>query len=353
MSFVAAAIVGSAVVGGAASYMGGKEARKGQEAAAEMQAESFRFSKPYIERSYNQGEEAYNASLGQGAYSGKTYADANPYQTAGNNYIGNMGAMGAQGAYDLTQGGQGFGQNYNDMYAASQGDRMQTAQNYAMDNSGGLVNDAMRDDRRTLEENTLTGINQGASGSGNMNSSRAGVADAVANRAYDDRKADVTSTINQNLMSQSLGQQNQQFKDGMMANQGVQDSYLQGINAMGTMGDFMTGAGSNLRGFQQGQYNDQRARYEDNRDFALNQGIKYQQGILGKADYNSPQNPVSVTASPMAAGFGGAMQGAGIGMSAADYFGSSGGGGSGGGGSGGVGDLSTLNSRGGIYNGPK
>jgi hypothetical protein len=55
----------------------------------------------------------------------------------------------------------------------------------------------------------------------------------------------------------------------------------------------------------------------------------------------------------MAAGFGGAMQGAGIGMSAADYFGSSGGGGSGGGGSGGVGDLSTLNSRGGIYNGPK
>ena len=52
----------------------------------------------------------------------------------------------------------------------------------------------------------------------------------------------------------------------------------------------------------------------------------------------------------MAAGFGGAMQGAGIGMSAANYFGSSGGGG---GGSGGVGDLSTLNSRGGIYNGPK
>ena len=83
---------------------------------------------------------------------------------------------------------------------------------------------------------------------------------------------------------------------------------------MGTMGDFMTGAGGNLQGFEQNRYNDNRFRFEDERDFGLNQNIKYQQGILGQAQYQSPQNPMQVTASPMAAGFGGAMQGAGFGM---------------------------------------
>ena len=351
MAFIAAAVIGG-VIGGAGSYLGGKQAANAQRDAANMQSESFRFSKPYIERSYNAAETAYNDSLAGGAYTGKTLADPNAMQIAGNNYIGNMGAAGAEGAYNLTQSGQGFGQNFNDLYNASQDDRIKTAQDYALNNSGGLVDAAMRNDTRNLQENTLTGINQNASGTGNINSSRAGVQDAIANRAYDDRRADVTSTINQNLMGQSLDQQNQQFKDRMMANEGMSSAYRQGINSMGTMGDFMTGAGANLRGFTQGRYNDDRARFEDSRDFALNQGIKYQQGILGQADYNSPQNPVQVTASPGAAAFGGAMQGAGIGMQMGNYYGGGGtaSGSTASGGGGGVGDLSTLNSRGGMWN---
>jgi hypothetical protein len=133
-------------------------------------------------------------------------------------------------------------------------------------------------------------------------------------------------------MDQSLSQQNQQFKDQMMANEGISGAYTQGINSMGTMGDFMTGAGGNLRSFEQQRYDDERQRFEGNRDFALNQGIKYQQGILNNADYNSPQNPVMQTASPMAAGFGGAMQGLGMGMKYANYQGGGGGGQTGGGG---------------------
>jgi len=319
MGFIAAALVGSAVIGGVGSYAGGKQAAKAQEEAARMQAASFEFSKPYIQRSYDSAETAYNDSLAAGSYDGKTLADPNAMQVAGNNYIGNMGAAGAEGAYNLTQSGQGFGQNYNDMYNASQGDRIQTAQDYALNNSGGLIDSAMRDSNRTLNEETLTGINEASSNTGNMNSSRAGIADAVANRAYDDRRADVTANVNQNLMDQSLSQQNQQFKDQMMANEGISGAYTQGINSMGTMGDFMTGAGGNLRSFEQQRYDDERQRFEGNRDFALNQGIKYQQGILNNADYNSPQNPVMQTASPMAAGFGGAMQGLGMGMKYANY----------------------------------
>ena len=322
MGFVTAAIIsgGSALAGGYMAGKAGKSAARAQKEAAEMQAEAFRFSKPYIERNYDSAEANLNNSLSAGAYTGKTYAGPNDMQLQGNNYIGNMGAMGAEGAYNLTQGGQGFGQNANDLYESSQADRMGIAQNYAMDNSGGLVNAAMRDDTRNLQENTLTNINQNASGTGNMNSSRAGVADAVANRGYNDRKADVTSNINEQLMNQSLGQQNQQFKDSVMANNGVSNAYSQGINSMGTMGDFMTGSGGNLQGFEQNQYNDNRFRFEDERDYGLNQNIKYQQGILGQATYQSPQNPIQQTASSSAAAFGGAMQGAGFGMDMYDRY---------------------------------
>ena len=332
MAFIAAAMIGGSVLGAAGGYFGGKQSAESQKYAADTQAEGFRFHKPYLERSYDSAEGYLGDSIGQGTYQGQTYANQNPYSAAGNNYMGNMGLMGAQGAFDITQAGQGFGQNYKDIYDASQGDRMQTAQDYALNNSGGLVDAAMRDDRRNLQENTLTGINQGASGSGNMNSSRAGVAEAVANRGFDDRRADTTSMINRDLMDQSLGQQNQQFKDQMLANQGMQQSYSQGINAMGAMGDFMTGAGSNLRGFEQGYMNDQQNRFQNDRDFALNQQIKYQQGILGNAVNNSPQNPVQQTASPLAGAFGGAMQGASAGMGFSDWYSGlpKGGGGSGG-----------------------
>jgi len=301
-----------AVAGGLMGANSASKDRKAQQAQLDAQMEGYNFSKPYIERSYDRAEGALNDSLDQGAYQGQTYANQNPYFSAGNHYMGGMGAMGGQGAFDVMQQGQGFAQNYADLYKQGGADRMQQAQDYAIANSGGLVNAAMRDDRRNLQENTLTGIDQAASGSGNMNSSRAGVAEAVANRGFDDRQADVTASINQNLMNQSLGQQNQQFRDQMMANQGLQQGYGQGINAMNSFGNMMTGAGNNFMNYQQGYLNDQRNRYENQRDFALDQNIKYQNGILGQAVYNSAQDPQGVTANKGAGFMGGAMQGAGI-----------------------------------------
>ncbi|MAJ57217.1 MAG: hypothetical protein CMI74_04020 [Candidatus Pelagibacter sp.] len=319
MGFVAAAIIGGGL-GAVGGYLGGREARKGQERALEAQMESFRFSKPYIQRSYDNAEDYLARSQEMGAYGGQTYAGMNPYSTLGNTYMGNMGLMGAQGAFDLSRTGQGFGQNYQTMFDEGGADRMGVARDYALANSQPLVDAAMRDDRRNLLENTMTGINLGASGSGNMNSSRAGVAEGVAMRGYGDRLADTTSMINADLMDKSLASQERQFRDRMLANEGLKGSYLTGINAMGAMGDFMTGAGRNFRNYDQGYLDDQRGRFERDRDFALDQQIKYQQGILGQADYNSPQNPVRVTASPFASAFGGAMTGSGMGMDIAKFL---------------------------------
>ena len=80
---------------------------------------------------------------------------------------------------------------------------MQGAIDYASgDRLDSLTKAAMRDPYRQLTESTLTGIDASASASGNMNSSRAGIADALAQRSYDDRSADVSAGIQDSLMTQ-------------------------------------------------------------------------------------------------------------------------------------------------------
>jgi hypothetical protein len=316
---IGAAIIGSAVLGGAASNSASKRASAAQDRATKANAEAFRFSKPYIGRSYDSAEGYLADAQNAGAYNGQTLAGPNRFQLDGNNYIGNMGRLGAANAFGITNTGSEFAGNYADLYGQSQQDRMGTAQQYALDNSQPLINAAMRDDLRNLQENTLTGINMGASAGGNINSSRAGIADAVANRAYDDRRADVSANIQDQLMRRNLTQQNTQFDQARQTNAGLQDSYLQGINSMGTMGDFMTGAGGNLQGYDQAALNDARAAFERNRDFGMDTQMRYQQGILGNAVYQNPQVQPNLHNSGAAA-FGGAMQGAGTGMEIAKFL---------------------------------
>ena len=319
MSFIAAAIVGSAVVGAASSRSASKSAAAAQDRATEASLEAFRFSQPYIEKSYDAAGGYLDDAQAAGAYQGQTLAAMNPYETAGNNYIGNMGMAGAGQAFGVTNQGANFANNYADLYGMSQQDRLGNAQQYAMNNSQGLVDSAMRNDYRTLTEQTMPGINMAASASGNINSSRAGVADALAQRSFNDRKADVTANIQDRLMDRSINQQEQQFKNAMDANYGLRGAYGDGINAMGSMGDFMTGAGGNLRNYDQLALSDAQAAFERNRDFGLDTQIKYQGGILGNAVYNNPTVQPNYHSSG-AATFGGAMQGAGHGMQIAKFF---------------------------------
>jgi len=313
MSWVATAVIGSALVGAASSRSASKSASAAQDRATEASLEAFRFSQPYIKDSYDKAGGYLTDVQDAGAYDGQTLAEMNPYEVAGNNYIGNMGMAGAGQAFGITNQGANFAKNYADLYGMSQQDRLADAQNYAINNSQPLVDAAMRDDYRTLTEQTMPGINRAASASGNINSSRAGVADAIAQRAFNDRKADMTASIQDRLMDRRIGQQEQQFQDAMKANYGLKGAYTDGINAMGSMGDFMTGAGSNLRNYNQLALDDARAAFERDRDFAFDQQLKYQGGILNNAVYNTPTVQPNYH-STGAATFGGAMQGAGFGM---------------------------------------
>lgn len=131
-------------------------------------------------------------------------------------------------------------------------DFMGKAIDYANANTDALTTAAMRDDRRNLEENVLTGIDKAASGSGNMNSSRAGIAQAVAERGYSDRYADTSAQIRSDLINKSLGQQNAEFgmantalSNASNSNANTGSMYNSGLNAINTAGNsYANGANS-------------------------------------------------------------------------------------------------------------
>lgn len=319
MSWVA---IGGAVIGGVSGFMGSKNQKKAQDAANAANMASFNQYKPYVDNNLKGGEGALNNVLEAGAYQGQTYAGANDFQTGTANTMGNYGTNMMNSGNAMMGNTSGFGNNANQLYGQYQGmseaaqqDRLGNAMNYASANSGSLVDAAMRDDRRNLQENTLTGIDMAASGSGNMNSSRAGVAEAVANRAYDDRRADVSTNIQNSLIDRSLNQQAQQFRDQGSALQGagqantnLMGAYGMGMDTLGTGANFGMNAGNSLQGYNQANLNDQRKRYEDQRDFELEKRMQYQSGMLGKAPDTNNTYQANMN-DPMAAAIGGGMQG--------------------------------------------
>ena len=315
-----------AIIGAGASLLGSKMQSKSMDKANAAKMAAFNQYKPYVDANLKGSEAALDGVLNTGAYTGDTYAGANDFQTGTANAMGNYGMNMMNSGNAMMGNTAGFGNNanslygqYQDMSEAAQKDRLGTAMNYASANSGSLVDAAMRDDRRNLQENTLTGIDMAAMGSGNMNSSRAGVAEAVANRAYDDRRADVATNIQNSLIDRSLNQQAQQFRDqgsalqgAGQANDAIQSAYGVGLNTLGQGANFGMNAGNALQGFDQAQLNDQKQRFEDQRDFELEQRKGYQSGILGKAPNSSGNGVQANMNNPYAAALGGGMAGFGF-----------------------------------------
>jgi hypothetical protein len=307
-------------------YSANKKSRAADAANAQNMA-GFNQYKPYTDRALSGGEAAKDARLSAGFYGGPTYAGPNNYQTNAATGYGNasMGIMNR--GFDMANANSGFGDNARGLYdqyqgmagdASAQG-RMDTANQYALDNMNPLVTAAMRDDRRNLQENTLTGIDMAASGSGNTNSSRAGVAEAVANRAFDDRRADVSSQVIDSLRTQSLGEQRQAFSDrgnALMnagaANNSIENAYNSGMNTGRTGYDMGMNAGGALQGYDQARMNDDRMRFEGNRDFASNVYADYKNGMLTQNGPNTSNKYSANYSDPLGSAITGGIQGYGF-----------------------------------------
>lgn len=317
----------------AGSLVGGYFANQAAKKQAGAMAEANRLNnmgyldaQPYIRSGYRGGRDALNKMIDMGAYSGDRYANLNDMQNTGLNNQFNFGNTTFGYGSNLADQSQGFASNYGDLYnQAMGGGAMNNALAYADANTGALTDAALRDSTRMLTEQTLPGINRAASGSGNANSSRAGVADAIAMRDYGDRAADTAAGIRSDLIDQSLYQQQRDFGNAMSANQGLAGAFGTGVNTANTGLSNMINAGAGFQKDAQQQLNTNKAAFEDQRDFDMNAYTQYMSGILGRAPM-SPAGYQANTVDPTAATISGMVTGAGVGGNLFNSFGGFGGG---------------------------
>lgn len=325
------------IVGG----MGGKKAaqfdREQVEEMNRLNNQYYNYLYPKMTGNIDRVEEDFNKMYDTGAYTGDMYAPVTDRMKSTNEQMYNFGQDQFATGNRLMDENAGFGQNNRDLYGnftdlANRGtamfdanaarDPMADASAYAEANMSPIVKAMMRDDRRTLEEQTLPSINMSASGSGNANSSRAGMADAIAQRAFDDRRADVSTDVFNSLRDAKLSEDAAKFGRGLdaissagsqfgnagLANNAIKDAYTTGSNAASTGLNTSFGAAGNEQKFSQDQMDADKALFDYNTGYNYNLGKDFGNFLTGSSmpvNANYQLNP----ASPMAGAMGGAQAG--------------------------------------------
>lgn len=308
-----------AVIGGVMGNKSAKADRRAQAESDRLNNMGYTDAQPYITGAYKMGQDALNDQLAAGYYGGPTFAGMNNMQTTGANNMYNMG-QNAYGAASNLMGATGnFGTNYASLYNRANQDNFGAANDYAMANADPLVNAQMRGVNRQLNEVALPGLNNSASSSGNMRNSRAGIAEAMLRRSAGETEADIRANTMRDMRNEYLGQTNTDFGNMMNANAGMANANQVGFNMGNTASNNMMNAGGMFQTNQQNQYNDDRNRFEGNRDFATGKIGGFMSGIMGRAPTTpAPRNPNYHN--PMMGALSGAQAGFGMGGQISDFF---------------------------------
>lgn len=314
------ASIGASVIGGMMSNKAAKQDRAAMAEANALNAQGYTDARPYYLDLYQRGQDALNTSMGTGAYTGDTYAGMDSRQAAGFDYLNNFANAQQNAPMGFMNQGGGFGGNYNAIYNRAAGPTLDNAMGYAQANADPLVNAAMRDSTRQLQEQTLPEIGLSASGTGNANSSRAGVAEAIAQRAYDDRRADVTTQVQNSLMDRYTSQNNNDINNMINANEGLKATYGIGFNMAPELANMYLKSGTGYQTDRQAQLDANKSQFELQRDFELDQLNKFNAGILQGAP-RSVSGIQANMANPYTATMGGMMSGFGFGNKYGDALG--------------------------------
>lgn len=306
--------IAGAVIGGIMNRNAAKSQAAAQDRATQAQMQGYTDAREYIKDMYERGQGALDDALAAGYYRGPTYAGMDENALAGYNQMINQAGMNTADARNFANVGRGFANNYQNIYNRASQDMLGNAIDYASDsaNYSPLLDAVMRDDTRNFQENTLRNNALSASASGNANSSRSAVRDAIAERAYEDRRADALTSIQNELINRSMNTQQNQLSNLTNANKNLAGVYNTGLNQMNNANTNMVTAGNAFQNDLQRQYNDNKATFEGNRDFALNTLNQYNAGILGRAPQTAGQVDPNLV-DPTMAGLGGAMAGFGAG----------------------------------------
>ncbi len=200
------------------------------------------FQKPYLTDVFDKAQSVFGSKLGTPYYEGDTYAGMTDEQKATygdmSKYangagIGNAGAVSNFGQNAMATGQAGNVTNLDRFTSLASGDgtaaNIAAATKYA-DNPyvDGMIDANSRDVTRNLYEDQLPGIDRAAAGSGNINSSRTGIAAGIAERGAADRIGDISASIRHDAYSSGL--------DRAQADRGMQlDAYGKAADAYGRM----------------------------------------------------------------------------------------------------------------------
>lgn len=166
---------------------------------------------------FSQAASNFNSQSGTPFYENELYAQMDPQSRAAvQRMIDHSQGQGQQNADRVTQTGaamadpNAYNQSIGNFASMAGQDPTQAniaaatayANNPATD---GMIDAASRDVTRNLYENEIPGINRAGTASGNINSSRAGVAQGIAERGAGDRVADISSSIRGQAYDRGLG----------------------------------------------------------------------------------------------------------------------------------------------------
>lgn len=315
--------LGSAVLGG----LGGSKGSGG--GTTTTTSNPWEPQQDYLKYGFGQAKTALGNALQNPTYTGPRVAGLNPFQTSGANWLGNFtqnqGFNTAdqlnQGSSNLFNAGLGYGANANSIFNRASQDPtsyvLDTANTYANSPyANGLIDAASRDVTRNLYENQLPGAGLRASGTGNTNSTRAGVESAILQRGAADRLTDLSSNIRGQLFNTGLSagqnQWNQNLSNMLNANAGVLNSYNAGMNGINAGQNYAAGnfdalnaAGGLYQNQGQNELNANLAQFNETNQNPINYISQYMQSIGG--NYGGTGTS---TAPTVGGGFGGALTGA-------------------------------------------
>jgi hypothetical protein len=199
-----------------------------QRDAANINKAPWEKQQPYVLDAYDKAQTAFNGAQAVGDYKGPWTAGMDPWQTQGLNTLGQFGQQqGMQGAQSLIGAGNAslgagaqFGQNAASLYGQVGQDPTQqiigNAGQYAANPYiDGMVDAASRDVNRNLYENQLPGLDMQAASTGNMDSTRTGVAQGIMQRGAADRVADISAQLHGQAYNTGLSTAQNQYNAGV------------------------------------------------------------------------------------------------------------------------------------------
>lgn len=319
--------LGATAVGGLLGAIGGSQESGGGTQTQSSSSAPWLAQQPYLTTGFGNAQNALSNALANPVYTGPRVADLNQYQTGAANNLGsfangNWGAI--QNAFNnasaMANSGANFGTNANSIFnqygTGNQINNALLAGNQFANNPyvNGLIDASSRDVTRNLYENQLPGINRGASGTGNTNSTRAGVESAIATRGAGDRLADLSSTIRSQFFNNGVNQYNQNLQNSLAANAPLLQAYNAGNNGMTTASDLASNtynqgntAGSLFQNQNQNILNANLAQFNEANQNPLNYITQYMNAVNG--NYGGTSNGTTNLPS-YGGGFQGAMSGA-------------------------------------------